>query len=294
MPLLLSSASDPPWNIVKLIKVQWTPADLLVGSCYEKKTFQYEPRLWQPQSKPFSPHHNKSSYSDTTTSVLSCADREGGSQPLFNKIVPSRTVLLLKLFYYILCRVWKAEKLWHGFFKTGAEISTIQENIFSSLLDDSGRIQWPYIHLQADHILTNVSLQTPLGWHFVWERNVFMFSLFVTHIWTKFFSQMLNRDICLNVQLWHSFLLQRTPIWNSSFFVIYFELYVFIGVNLKCCYRTNSLFLLKTYHWSFLWLSSLLEFVFLQKEIKVSCYSFCNFTHKKFGRFLHRFLLQID
>ena len=66
-----------------------------------------------------------------------------------------------------------------------------------------------------------------------------MFSLFVTHIWTKFFSQMLNRDICLNVQLLHSFLLQRTPILNSSFLVIYFELYVFIGVNLKCCCRTN-------------------------------------------------------
>ena len=62
-----------------------------------------------------------------------------------------------------------------------------------------------------------------------------MFSLFVTHIWTKFFSQMLNRDICLNVQLLHSSLLQRTR--EHPFEILLFWsfisscMYVLIGVN---------------------------------------------------------------
>ena len=103
---LLSSASHPPGDIEKLIKVHWT---LAATCCWWDSLFVkqnhisvYKPRLWwRPQSKPFSPHHNKSSYSDTTTPMLSPADWKGGwHNPCSIKRFQHLTVLLyLKLLH---------------------------------------------------------------------------------------------------------------------------------------------------------------------------------------------------
>ena len=97
--------------------------------------------------------------------MLSCADREGGSQPLFNKIVPSRTVLLLKLLYnfifYVGCEKQKSSDT--DFSKLVQKSQQFRKIFFHLFWMILGEFSDPYIHLQADHILTNVSLQTPLG-----------------------------------------------------------------------------------------------------------------------------------